>query len=143
MARIKVRYFYILIFIISLILIRFFESHLFYDPFLAFFKSEYQNKSLPIYNGWKLFLGISFRYFINTVISLGLIYFLFLEKKMIAFAVGLYCILFTILISLFFILLQDEKPNYLILFYTRRFLIQPLFLLLFIPAFYYQKMIKK
>ncbi|MFY7758816.1 MAG: exosortase F system-associated membrane protein, partial [Flavobacterium stagni] len=28
------------------------------------------------------------------------------------------------------------------LFYLRRFLIQPLFLLLFVPAFYYQKRIK-
>jgi exosortase F-associated protein len=35
-----------------------------------------------------------------------------------------------------------DKENNFVLFYIRRFLIQPLFLLLFIPAFFYQKRIK-
>ncbi|WP_256387090.1 exosortase F system-associated protein [Flavobacterium sp. 140616W15] len=32
--------------------------------------------------------------------------------------------------------------NNLMLFYVRRFLIQPIFILLFIPGFYYQKLSK-
>ena len=42
----------------GLIFIRSFESQLFYDPFLAFFKLEYQNKSLPEFDGISLFFGV-------------------------------------------------------------------------------------
>jgi exosortase F-associated protein len=33
----------------------------------------------------------------------------------------------------------DEHPATFVVFYVRRFIIQPLFIILFIPAFYYQK----
>ncbi|WP_130735982.1 exosortase F system-associated protein [Flavobacterium sp. J27] len=139
----KLRYFLILILVICLILIRFFEDQLFYDPFLNFFKSEYQHKSLPEFNGKSLFIGVLFRYGLNTFLSLGLIYCLFLEKKMVVFAASLYGVFFIVLSGSFFMLLLGNQPNYLVLFYVRRFLIQPLFLVLFIPAFYYQKTVKK
>ncbi|WP_374707786.1 exosortase F system-associated protein [Flavobacterium sp. J372] len=44
-----------------------------------------------------------------------------------------------VLMIAFIIVVNTEKPNLLALFYIRRFLIQPLFLILFIPAFYYQR----
>lgn len=133
----------IVVFLILLVVIRVFESALFYDPFLAFFKLDYQNKPLPAYDGCHLFLGILFRYGLNTIISLVLIYLFFKERKLVVFSTWLYLFLFVILISLFFGLLYfDSNPSYLVLFYVRRFLIQPLFLVLFIAAFYYQKKIK-
>jgi exosortase F-associated protein len=53
-----------------------------------------------------------------------------------------YLLFFIILISLFFIVLFFfGETNKMTLFYIRRFLIQPIFLLLFLPAFYYQKKI--
>jgi len=62
---------------------------------------------------------------------------------MIQFVSVLYVFFFLILIGLFFSMLYFyEEHNNLILFYVRRFLIQPIFVILFIPAFYYQKQIK-
>ncbi len=118
--------------------IRFFESTLFYDPFLSFFKSEFQNKALPEYNSFRLYLNISLRYFLNTIISLGIIHVIFQDKAILKLSYWLYLLFFVVLMILFFIEINFFK-DYLLLFYTRRFLIQPLFLILFIPAFYYQK----
>ncbi|NJM79991.1 MAG: exosortase F system-associated protein [Flavobacterium sp.] len=87
-----------------------------------------------------MFFGILFRYGLNTLFSLFLIYLLFKEKKLVVFSAWIYLSLFVILVALFFgILNLDSNPDYLVLFYVRRFLIQPLFLFLFIAAFYYQK----
>ncbi|MFN7043796.1 MAG: exosortase F system-associated membrane protein [Flavobacterium sp.] len=127
----------------GLIFIRGFESQLFYDPFLVFFKLEYQNKSLPEFDGISLFFGLFFRYSLNTLVSLGIIYLLFKQLPLVRFAMLLYSIFFVVLILLFFgLLLFSNQPDFLILFYIRRFLIQPLFLVLFIPAFYYQQMVR-
>lgn len=130
----------LLLSLIGLIFIRAFESHLFYDPFLSFFKLEYQNKTLPDFDGISLFFGLFLRYGLNALISLGIIYLLFKQLPLVRFAMLLYAIFFVVLMVLFFGLLYFSKePDYLILFYIRRFLIQPLFLVLFIPAFYYQQ----
>ena len=120
--------------------IRFFEQSLFYDPFLNFFKGEFQNKNLPDYDAIQLFLGLLLRYLLNTSLSLAIIYAVFRELPLLKFAALLYGILFVLLITAFFVLLHfTDHPDYMLLFYLRRFLIQPLFLVLFLPAFYYQK----
>lgn len=130
--------------LVCIVLIRIYEDFLFYDPFLDFFKRDYQNQVLPDFNSLQLFLGIAFRYGLHMILSLFILYLLFRDKKIIFLSSVLYLLFFIILIGWFFVLLHSEKhPNYLILFYVRRFLIQPLFLVLFVPAFYYQKMIKK
>ncbi|KAB1156675.1 exosortase F system-associated membrane protein [Flavobacterium luteum] len=126
--------------ILFLVAIRAFEEELFYDPFLDYFKGDYLRISVPEYNGFKLFLGISFRYFLNAIFSLAIIYFLFSDLKFTKFTSILYFIFYLILITAFFLMLHfSGNENNFILFYIRRFLIQPLFLLLFIPAFFYQK----
>lgn len=120
--------------------IRFFEQSLFYDPFLNFFKGEFQNENLPDYDAIQLFLGLLLRYLLNTSLSLAIIYAVFRELPLLKFAALLYGILFVLLITAFFVLLHfTDHPDYMLLFYLRRFLIQPLFLVLFLPAFYYQK----
>lgn len=138
LLRNKKRIVFVLLLILALVLIRFFEARLFYDPFLLFFKSEFQNKSLPEYNSFKLYLNLSFRYFLNTIISLGIIHIVFQDRAVLKLSYWLYLLFFAVLMILFFIEINFYK-DYLLLFYTRRFLIQPLFLILFIPAFYYQK----
>ena len=92
----------------GLIFIRSFESQLFYDPFLAFFKLEYQNKSLPEFDGISLFFGLFFRYSLNTLVSLGIIYLLFKQLPLVRFAMLLYTIFFVVLIVLFF---ADSKAS--------------------------------
>jgi exosortase F-associated protein len=126
-----------------LIAIRAFENNLFYDPFLTYFKLNYTNLALPIVNPVKLFLSLGFRYYLNSMISLGMLFLLFKDIKIIKFSVFLYVLFGTVLmISFFFMLYQMNEPNKMYLFYIRRFLIQPIFLILFVPAFYYQKKIK-
>ncbi|HQE33688.1 MAG TPA: exosortase F system-associated protein [Flavobacterium alvei] len=128
------------LFAIGLVVIRAYEDSLFYDPFLNYFKTDYYNLPIPEIDNFKLFLGLFFRYFMNTVLSLAIIYVLFKDIDAIKFASFLYSLFFVILIiALFFILLNTGETNKMGLFYIRRFLIQPLFLLLFLPAFYYQK----
>jgi len=124
--------------------IRLFEDQLFYDPFLAYFKSEYAHTKLPQYNVFKLFFSLGMRFYLNTVLSLFLLYVIFKDTKMVKFSILLYMILGSILlISFLFVLNFFGEENKMALFYLRRFLIQPIFILLFIPAFYYQKQVKR
>jgi exosortase F-associated protein len=126
--------------ILALILVRAFESRLFYDPFLEFFHGEIQNKPLPEYDGFKLFVGLVFRYLINSIITISIIYLLFKETSIVKLTSFLLLGFFIVLIIILFLILNfSSDPDYLFIFYIRRFLIQPLFLILFVPAFYYQK----
>lgn len=124
--------------------IRAFENELFYDPFLKYFRNDYLGRPLPQYDAADLFFGLAFRYFLNTILSLGIIYVLFPDSALLRFTAVLYVVLFAILVAVFFgLLCASGSGNNFLLFYTRRFLIQPLFLLLFVPAFYYQKQVAK
>lgn len=129
--------------IFALILVRAFESKLFYDPFLEFFHSEIQNKPLPKYDSIKLILGLFFRYLINSLITVSILYLLFKETSIVKLTSFLLTVFFVILIAALFLILNfSTQPDYLVVFYIRRFLIQPLFLILFVPAFYYQRKVQ-
>ncbi len=129
-----------MLFVILLVLVRAFEDNLFYDPFLNYFKSDYNNLPLPEINNFHLFIGLLFRYFLNSLFSLAIIYVLFKDIQGVKFASMMYLILFVILVIVFFFTLSFfGEENKMVLFYIRRFLIQPIFLLLFVGAFYYQK----
>lgn len=120
--------------------VRAFESQLFYDPLLEYFKNDYLYK--PIYDMDLpcLTLNLLFRYTLNSLISLGLIWVLFKRSDYLKFSVYFLILAFTFLIIVFMLLLRDNlESGYLLLFYIRRFIIHPLFLLLLLPAFYYQK----
>jgi exosortase F-associated protein len=139
----KVNIFISFILVCLLAVVRAFEGNLFYDPFLIYFEGDYMSLPLPEFNALLLFLGLLFRYVLNSILSVGIIYFLFKDKEMIKFASILYLLFFLILIVVFFFILYFYgNQNNLLLFYVRRFLIQPLFLILFIPAFYYQRLSK-
>lgn len=127
--------------VFGLILVRFYEEVLFYDPFLSYFRAEYYYLPLPEINFLKLFFGLGFRYFLNSLISIAIIYVLFKDVTIVKFTILLYLLFFVVLMLAFFSSLTlFGEVNKMYLFYIRRFLIQPIFLLLFIPAFYYQKM---
>lgn len=120
--------------------IRIFENQLFYDPFIAYFKTEYATLTYPDYNPFLLYLNLIFRYLLNGILTLAILYVLFKDVSILKFS-GLLLFLFLILLIMisFFTLnyLGESQKN--LFFYVRRFIIQPIFLLLFIPAFYYQK----
>lgn len=126
--------------VLLLVLIRFFETQLFYDPFIGYFKSDYLLLPFPDFSFFKLIFFTLLRYILNSCFSLAIIYFFFKDVRLTKFALLLYVTLgFLLLIALTIVLIFfDEKSNF-ILFYIRRFLMQPLFLVLFLPAFYFQK----
>jgi exosortase F-associated protein len=129
--------------VLLLVLIRLLERHLFYDPFLAYYRTEFQHLPIPNYNIFKLFFSLGFRFYLNSVISLFLLYVLFKDTKMVKFSILLYMILGSVLmISFLFILNFFAEENKMTLFYIRRFIIHPILILLFIPGFYYQKKMK-
>lgn len=130
--------------VLLLVLIRAFEDTLFYDPFLNYYKDEYAHLPFPQINIFKLFFSLGMRFYLNSVISLILLYIIFKDKQIVKFTAFLYMILGSVLmISFIFMLNFFGEENKMTLFYIRRFLIQPIFILLFIPAFYYQKKINK
>ena len=128
--------------LLLLIAIRAFENTIFYDPFLDYFKSEYANLPLPQTNPIKLFLSLGFRFYLNSMISLALLYVIFKDTKIIKFSIFLFSIFGIILMVSFFFTLKFFPTEKMTLFYLRRFIIQPIFLILFVPAFYYQKKMK-
>ena len=134
----------ILILLVSFFaMIRIFEKILFYDPLLNYFKSDYTNQPLPLLDNFNLFFGLLFRYLLNAIVSISIIYVVFKDFVLAKFASVLYLIFFVILIAIFFSVLSFYgEESKMTLFYIRRFLIQPLLLLLFIPGFYIQKQSK-
>jgi exosortase F-associated protein len=141
MKKVK-RYFFIGLFLVLLILVRVFQNTLFYDPLIDYYKENYLIASIPEINTLKYFLNILFRYVLNTALSLGIIHFLFKESRILIFSVKIYFLFFIILASLLLLLMLMFEDK-MLLFYIRRFLIQPLFLFILIPAFYYQRLKKK
>ncbi|KVV14329.1 exosortase F system-associated protein [Flavobacterium sp. TAB 87] len=127
------------ILVVGLAIIRAFEDLLFYDPFLNYFKEDFKNSDFPAFDGLHLGFNITLRYVLNAIFSLGIIYAIFRDESILKFSTFLYIIFFIILIGFFYaiIYLKGSESAWL-LFYVRRFLIQPLFVLLFVPAFYYQ-----
>lgn len=129
--------------IILLAMVRLFESEIFYDPLLQYFKGSYQQESVPEMNFQLLFLNIAFRYLLNTILSLALLYVIFNDKQMLKFTAVLYLIFFVVLISILLFALSNEDPDKMLVFYIRRFLIQPIFILLFIPGFLFQEYVSR
>ena len=129
--------------VVLLVLVRFFESELFYDPLLAYFKGTYMQMDLPDMNYQMLFFNITFRYLINTILSLALLYVIFKDLGMIKFTAVLYLVFFIVLISILLFTLSYDDPDKMLIFYIRRFLIQPIFILLFIPGFLFQEYVSK
>ena len=133
----------VIILAMLLISVRAFENVIFYDPFLAYFKNEFMQQPLPQLDKIKLFISLGFRYYINSILSIAMLYVIFKDSKVSKFSIFLYSIFgIVLLVSFFFVLQFFANEHKMILFYIRRFIIQPILLLLFIPAFYYQKKVE-
>lgn len=140
----KVQILIIILLFLALMLVRAFEHQLFYDPFIPYFKNGYLSDPIPVISGSKLLLHMIFRYGLNTIISLLIIYMAFQNKGFLIFSVKFYAISFVLLSVTFFIILKGELAHgYLFAFYVRRFLIHPLFVLILLPAFYYKQLTVK
>ncbi len=140
----KYRIILIMFLFFLLVLVRGFEQQLFYDPFIDYFKNDYLYEPIPVFSGSKLLISLIFRYGLNALISLFIIYVAFQNKSFVLFSLKFYIIAFALLSVTFFIILKGELANgYLFAIYIRRFLIHPLFVLLLLPAFYYNQLTSK
>lgn len=127
-----------LVFVLALI--RYFEDFLFYDPYLQFFENDYLYIDSPRRETLKLVLFTTFRYVLNTVVSLGVLYVIFKDKSIIKFATIIYLISYVFLLAAFlYFVINPKQEEYYLFFNIRRFLIQPLILVILLPAFYYNK----
>lgn len=135
-----IRYTLVFLMFVLLIVLRAVASKLFYDPLISYFKNDYLYAKLPEINNWKLIINMLFRYVANTLVSLVVIWLLFQKQELLKFSVFFFLVAFIILITIFFFLLKNNfESGYLLPFYVRRFIIHPMFLLLLLPAFYYQE----
>jgi len=130
-----------LLLMFGLVAVRLYENDLFYDPLLRFFETDHTIATkLPEMNQSKLVGYTILRYLINTLLSLGILWLVFQKRDVIVLSSVLYGIAFVVLGILFvWMLAVSENRSYRTLFYIRRFLIQPIFLLVLLPAFYFQK----
>ena len=135
-----IKYTIIFVLFLLLVLIRFFEDQLFYDPYLLFFKNDYLYMDFPRREIFKLTAFTSLRYVLNSLISIGILYMFFKDKSVVKFSAIIYIGSYVVLLLIFlFFVINPRQEDYYLFFNLRRFLIQPIILLVLLPAFYYYK----
>ena len=133
---------YMLLFVLIglLVLIRFYEDQLFYDPYGSFFQNDYLYIDNPRREVFKLVVFTTLRYVLNTIISLGILFVVFRDWSVIKFSGIIYVTAYVIFMALYlYFVLNPKQEDYYLFFNIRRFLIQPIILILLLPAFYYHK----
>lgn len=137
-------WFLVLLGVAGLIGVRFLETRLFYDPFLEYFHLANDQLPVPKFDLLKLIGSHVFRFLLNLFFSLIVVYFLFRNRRWTIQAAVLMCIVFFVTFPIYLgCICTDFKIGYLFSFFVRRFVIQPLILLLIIPMFYYRKHLEK
>ncbi len=132
----------VLLAVFGLIGVRFVEEKIFYDPFLDFFHEANKKANFPDFLWTKLILNYLFRFVLNLLLSVTIIYFIFKRKDWAIQAALLILLVFAITFPIYLYCIYTQfDTGYLFSFYMRRFVIQPLILLLIIPLFYYRKQI--
>ena len=137
-------WFFVFAGIAGLIAVRAVEDQLFYDPFLNYFHEANQKAVFPDFVWGKIIVDHIFRFLLNLTFSAVIIHFIFQNKRWTLQGVTLIFIFFAITFPIYLYCISTEfKIGYQFSFYIRRFVIQPLILLLIIPMFYYRKHLEK
>lgn len=132
----------VLVGIAGIISVRIFEDSLFYDPFLNYFHEATKDAKFPDFEWTRLIFSHLFRFVLNLTSSCVILHFIFKNKDWTVQGAVLISIIFTITFPIYLFCVSDRfEIGYLFSFYIRRFVIQPLILLLIIPLFYYRKQI--
>ncbi len=136
-------WFLVIIGLVGLVSVRALESKIFYDPFLNYFHEANKHLDFPAFEWGKLILGHLFRFILNLFFSCIIIHFLFKNKQWTIQGAILISIIFLITFPIYLYCIYDRfEIGYLFSFYMRRFVIQPLILLLVVPMFYYRKQVE-
>ncbi|CAH0145374.1 exosortase F system-associated protein [Chryseobacterium sp. Bi04] len=130
--------------ICGLIGIRVLEDSLFYDPFLAYFHEANKNIEFPEFEWGELIVGYLFRFILNLLFSCLIVQGLFENRQWTLQGAVLMSIVFIITFPVYLYCIHNKfEIGYLFSFYMRRFVIQPLIILLVVPIFYYRKQMNK
>lgn len=130
--------------VLGLIFVRVLEAKIFYDPFLDYFGTASKSAPFPSFDWGRLILSHLFRFGLNLLFSVVMIYFLFRRKDWAVQAAILIVLVFAITFPIYLYCISTEfEVGHLFSFYMRRFVIQPLIVLLIIPMFYYRKNISQ
>ena len=130
--------------ILGLIGVRMVEDQWFYDPFINYFHEANRNVEFPVVVWPKLIVSHLFRFLLNLIFSAIVVQFIFLNKQWTLQAIILMVLVFAITFPIYLYCIYTHfDVGMLFSFYIRRFVIQPLILLLIIPMFYYRKQIQK
>lgn len=130
--------------ILGLVSVRILEDRVFYDPFLNYFHEANKNMAFPDFVWGKLILGYLLRFTLNLLFSCVVIHFWFKNRQWTIQGAILITIIFAITFPIYLYCIYNKfEIGYLFSFYMRRFVIQPLALLLIIPMFYYRKQINR
>lgn len=133
-------WFLVILGVCGLMGVRILEDQIFYDPFLNYFHEGNKNISFPEFEWGKLIISHLFRFILNLFFSCIIIHFLFKNKDWTVQGAVLISIIFIITFPIYLYCISDRFDiGYLFSFYMRRFVIQPLILLLIVPLFYYRK----
>ncbi|MDR6405405.1 MULTISPECIES: exosortase F system-associated membrane protein [Chryseobacterium] len=137
-------WFLVIVGVFGLISVRALEDRIFYDPFLTYFHEANKNLPFPDFEWGKLIAGHVFRFVLNLFFSCLIIHFWFKNKEWTIQGAILITIIFLITFPIYLYCIYDRfEIGYLFSFYMRRFVIQPLILLLIIPMFYYRRQMEK
>lgn len=137
-------WFLVLAGIAGLIAVRALEDKIFYDPFLNYFHESNKKALIPDFEWGELIISHIFRFLLNLIFSLVIVHFMFKNKKWTMQAATLIFLVFLITFPIYLYCIHTKfEIGYLFSFYVRRFVIQPLVVLLIIPMFYYRKQLEK
>ena len=134
------KWLFVVLSVAGLIGVRALEDHIFYDPLIDYFHKVGLQLEFPPLKWGKLILHHILRFLLNLVFSALTIHFIFKNRRWTLQATILMVIFFLISFPVYLYCLSTEfEVGYVFSFYIRRFVIQPLILLLIIPMFYYRK----
>jgi len=130
----------VLLGVAGLVSVRIFEDRIFYDPFLNYFHEADKQAAYPDFEWGRLIISHLFRFILNLLFSCVIIHFIFKNKNWTLQGAALICIVFAITFPIYlYCVFTKFEIGFLFSFYMRRFVIQPLILLLIVPLFYYRK----
>ena len=134
------RYILVVLLFVLLIMVRAFQTYLFYDPLQEYFKNDYLYLPLPEVENSRLFMSYFFRYFMNSMISFAILKVAFRHRSFIRTIALFYTLAFALLSSILFSLIVFKIDiGYLFPFYIRRFIIHPVFIIVLLPFIYLLK----
>ena len=135
-------WFCVILGICGLVGVRMLEDRIFYDPFLNYFHEADKQLAFPTFEWGRLIGSHVLRFVLNLIFSCIIIHFMFKNKEWTIQGMVLITIIFAITFPIYLFCIYNQfEIGHLFSFYMRRFVIQPLILLLIIPLFYYRKQI--